>query len=262
MDQQPGAAVVVLAGGSGRRMAATMANIEVGGGSPAGGGTPANKVFLPLGARSILEFSLLTADQCDLVADIVLVVRPEDEDEATLLLDRLDLSRPVRLTRGGATRQDSEYAGLNALRDKIVSGTTRVVSIHDGARPFVSLGLLEATINTAQRVGGAIPGLPLPETLYQLASTEPNRVVALSPTSLRRVQTPQTFRAQPLLLAYDQAATTGFQGVDTAETVERFTEVEVRVVPGDPANIKVTFADDMTVAEQYAAMWQPGGIFS
>ncbi len=279
MNHQPDAALIVLAGGSGSRMANSMSDdgdnhtsdnhtSDDPGTDSSNSDSPNtdsagtqdarvnkfNKVYLPLGGRDILEYCLATADRCPMLAQIVLVIRLGDEEHAAELLDRLNLNHPVHVTLGGSTRQGSEYAGLCHLRDDIESGEVGIVSIHDGARPFMSRDLLETTINIARHAGGAIPGLPLGENLYRVTS---DLIQPLPTDELRRVQTPQTFQSQPLLEAYDQAAATGFQGVDTAETVERFTDLEVRVVPGDHRNIKVTFVEDMFVAEQYAGTWQP-----
>jgi 2-C-methyl-D-erythritol 4-phosphate cytidylyltransferase len=63
-----------------------------------------------------------------------------------------------------------------------------------------------------------------------------------------RVQTPQAFRALPLLAAYRAADREGFEGTDTSSCVQRFTDVEVHVFPGAATNLKVTFADDVRVA--------------
>jgi 2-C-methyl-D-erythritol 4-phosphate cytidylyltransferase len=65
---------------------------------------------------------------------------------------------------------------------------------------------------------------------------------------LMRVQTPQAFQALPLLAAYRAAEREGFQGTDTSSCIQQFTEVEVHVFPGAATNLKVTFADDVTVA--------------
>ncbi len=80
----------------------------------------------------------------------------------------------------------------------------------------------------------------------------------LAPLNLRRVQTPQVFHARPLLEAYLASVAAGFEGVDTAETVERFSDLEVKVIPGDPRNIKITFVEDLFVAEEYALEWDKG----
>ena len=73
-----------------------------------------------------------------------------------------------------------------------------------------------------------------------------------------RVQTPQVFRARPLLEAYRASVAAGFEGVDTAETIERFSTLEVAVVPGDDRNIKITFVEDLFRAEELAANWDDG----
>jgi 2-C-methyl-D-erythritol 4-phosphate cytidylyltransferase len=78
---------------------------------------------------------------------------------------------------------------------------------------------------------------------------------------LRRMQTPQAFRARELLAAYRAATAAGFHGVDTAETVEHHGDLTVAVVAGDPDNRKVTFAEDLRAAEARARTWPeaPGG---
>jgi 2-C-methyl-D-erythritol 4-phosphate cytidylyltransferase len=73
---------------------------------------------------------------------------------------------------------------------------------------------------------------------------------------LFRVQTPQGFQAGALLDAYRHAADDGFAGVDTSETVQRYTSLEVAIVPGEHDNIKVTFAADLAAAEQIAVRRQ------
>jgi len=65
---------------------------------------------------------------------------------------------------------------------------------------------------------------------------------------LVRVQTPQAFRAQPLLRAYRAAAADGFEGTDTSSCIEKYTDEQVRTFPGDEANLKVTYAKDIAVA--------------
>ena len=72
-----------------------------------------------------------------------------------------------------------------------------------------------------------------------------------------RAQTPQVFRARPLLAAYRASVESGFEGMDTAETIERFT-LQVAVVPGEERNIKMTFIQDLDRAEELAIHWDDG----
>ena len=232
------AAAIVLAGGSGSRVQADV-----------------NKVYLPIRGRDMLEYSLDTMDRSSAVASIVLVVRPSDVSAAKRLITEAGLSTPARITIGGTSRHRSEIAGLDTIRDEIVSGAIDLVAIHDGARPFMTLRLLEEVIETAQRFGGAVPGLAIDQPLYRAG---PDELELLPGASLRRVQTPQAFRARSLLEAYDRSIEDGFEGVDTAETVERFSDLDVRIVAGDPRNIKVTFAEDLSSAGKYAGRWHDG----
>lgn len=229
---------IVLAGGRGERL-----RREV------------NKVYLPVAGRAVLEYSLDTLCRAERVAGIVVVARPEDSDQLAELLGEMHLDRPVEVVEGGPTRHHSEHAGIEALAARIEAGEIGWVAVHDGARPFASLDLWDAVAAEASRRGGAVPALRVESPLYERSGAG---VKLLDTDSVRRVQTPQIFAARPLLEGYRRAATEGFEGVDTAETVERFTQVEVGVVPGDPRNVKVTFVEDLLAAEDLARSFVAG----
>jgi 2-C-methyl-D-erythritol 4-phosphate cytidylyltransferase len=213
-----------------------------------------NKVYLPIGERDMLEYSLETMSRSPSVDRVVLVVRDEDRSRAENLVAEIVPAKLTNVVIGGATRHESEQAGLEALAGDIEAGAIGMVAIHDGARPFMTLDLLESTISVARHRGGAIPGLRVHETLYRIGDSPE----ALPQDALRRVQTPQVFWARPLLDAYRRAAAAGVEGVDTAETVERFSDLEVAVVAGDRRNIKLTFVEDFFLAEEYALVWDKG----
>jgi 2-C-methyl-D-erythritol 4-phosphate cytidylyltransferase len=231
-------AAIVLAGGSGSRMQRDV-----------------NKVYIPVRERDLLEYSLETMDRSPRIGQVALVVRDEDRPRAETLISEMLTSKLSHVVVGGSSRHMSEMAGLEALRHDIERGQIGHVAIHDGARPFVTLALLDALIDAAIEAGGAIPGLTIREPLYR---TGTGGAMLLEPDSLRRVQTPQVFEAFPLLRAYEASLEAGFEGVDTAETVERFSDLDVRVVQGDPRNIKVTFVEDFFTAEEYALEFDKG----
>lgn len=231
-------AAIILAGGSGSRVQRDV-----------------NKVYIPIGERDMLEYSLETMDRSPRISQVALVVREEDQARAELLIAETMPSKLSHVVVGGATRHLSEIAGLRAFQEDIESGAIDIVAIHDGARPFMTLELLDQLIDAAVIHGGSVPGLPIEEPLYR---TTEDGVVMLPPDSICRVQTPQVFHALPLLHAYEASLEAGFAGVDTAETVERFTDLSVRIVPGDPRNIKVTFVEDFFTAEEYAMEWEKG----
>ena len=232
-------AAIVLAGGAGSRVRKNV-----------------NKVYLPVRDRDILAYSLETLGRSPRIARVVLVVREEDRGHAEFLAVETIASKPSNVVIGGPSRHLSELAGIRALADLIESGAIEIVAIHDGARPFLTHDLLNRLLDAAVAHGGAIPGLPIEAPLYR-ATSEGLKV--LPSLNLRRVQTPQVFHARLLLEAYQASVAAGFEGVDTAETVERFSNLEVKVIPGDPRNIKITFVEDLFVAEEYALDWEKGG---
>jgi 2-C-methyl-D-erythritol 4-phosphate cytidylyltransferase len=232
------AAVVVLCGGSGTRL-----------------GAGVNKVYLPLAGRRVVTWSLEWASQVPEVGPFVVVVRPEDVDLAEEVLRREARGLDVRMVVGGATRHESEDAALVHLAPYVEAGEVDVVAVHDGARPLAGPALFRSVVTTAQAVGGAVPALPALGVLPVGADGQLGRT-AVSPGTLQRlarVQTPQAFRAKDLLAAYAGALDAGFQGTDTASTVEAFSVLVVQTVAGSRQNLKVTYPHDLFLAERLLA---------
>lgn len=230
----PTIAAVVLAGGSGTRF-----------------GAETNKVYLAVGGRPLLEWSIATLDADPRVARLVVVVRDEDREHLDEVLASVRSRTPVEVTAGGATRAASEHAALSLLRPAIESGEVGWVLLHDGARPFLSEALLDRVIEAMVVDGGAVPGLGFDRPVYRLDPGGGSASLVDS-SRLRRMQTPQGFAAPLLLDAYGRALTDGIDGVDTAEVVARATGVAATVVEGDPDNIKVTVPADLVLAEAIA----------
>ncbi len=227
------AAVVILAAGAGSRVGAAV-----------------NKVLLPLGDAPVLAWSVRDALALHDVRRVVVVVRPGEEAAvADALAPHLGAGE-VLLVPGGESRHASEQAALAVLAAEIDAGDVDVVAVHDGARPLAGSALFAATIAAARRSGGAIPTVPLGQVL-------PAR------PDLHGVQTPQAFRAGPLLAAYRHAADDGFEGTDTASCLERYPPeeagVEIAAVPGSSRNVKITYAEDLpAVARLLESSLSPG----
>jgi 2-C-methyl-D-erythritol 4-phosphate cytidylyltransferase len=226
----PTAALVLLAAGSGVRT-----------------GLVTNKVFAVLGGRPLLSWSLSAIRDEPRIGPVVLVVRAEDEQRAAEVVQHHSHGRRVQLVLGGATRHASEWNALRALAEQLRSGTVDVVAIHDAARPLAPSTLFADVIDVARAHGGAVPGRVQP-ALLERADLRPYAGQAVG------VQTPQAFRARPLLAAHEEAARHGFTGSDTAACLERFSPgTRVRHVPGPAANLKVTFPEDVAAAETLLA---------
>lgn len=166
------------------------------------------------------------------VGRIVIACRPE-------LIDTVaELHPDVTVTPGGSTRTLSEMAGLAALGEEY-----DLVGIHDAARPILRGILVDRLFRIAARSGGAIPVLE-PEGLL-IGRT------GLTPApDVRRVQTPQVFRAPDLMAAYVRAAQTGFEGLDTSDVMQEFSDVTIVGMPGDRTNLKVTYPDDLELVRE------------
>ncbi|WP_206796578.1 2-C-methyl-D-erythritol 4-phosphate cytidylyltransferase [Amycolatopsis sp. MtRt-6] len=224
------AAAVVLASGAGTRVGAGI-----------------NKVYLPLAGRRVVSWSLAAFARVPGVGPLVLVVRPQDDDLVRGVLDGEVDGAAVEVVHGGRTRQESELKALRHLAERIGRGTVDTVLIHDGARPLISPALIEGVLHEAREHGGAIPGLPAEH--IAAVTDDGETLVALPPASMVLAQTPQAFRAAPLLAAYEAAAREGFEGTDTSSVMERFSSVPVRWVRGEQENLKVTYPHDLVVAE-------------
>ena len=223
----PRTVVVLLAAGEGRRV-----------------GADTNKILLPLAGLPVFAWSLKAIQPLAYVDQVIVVIREQDRDliERTLGEHFPDLD--VTLVPGGSTRHGSEWNALQHVAERIEAGSIDVVAIHDAARPLSGADLFARVIKVAAQHGGAIP------THEHRALLPRDRSAAFTKgIRLVGVQTPQAFRAGPLLDAYGQADRDGFVGTDTASCIERYIRTEIHCVPSDASNIKITFAEDVALAE-------------
>jgi 2-C-methyl-D-erythritol 4-phosphate cytidylyltransferase len=221
---------VVLAAGSGTRL-----------------GHRGSKAYLPLCGTTMLVWGLATLARTGGVGRLVLAARAQDLPLAEAVLARELPEVAVELVAGGPRRHDSEHRVLTHLAADIRSGAVTAVLLHDAARPLASMELAERVLAAASERGAAVPGVPVE---HVVGVDDAGRLLPPGAERLVSIQTPQAFRAGALLDAYEAAARDGFAGTDTAASIERYTDLEVAVVPGEPGNLKITFADDLLVAER------------
>ncbi len=216
--------VVVVAAGSGRRF-----------------GAP--KQFALLGDRPMVQWSV---DAGRAVADGVVLVLPAtaergDDPPRAEGADRAQSYGADTVVVGGDTRAASVRAGLDA-----VPAAAEVILVHDGARPLAPPALFRSVIDTVlDGADGAVPALAVSDTLKRV---EDGTVVGtLSRDGVVAVQTPQAFRAEVLRRAHRP----GTDATDDATLVESL-GATVRVVPGDPRNLKVTTPADLAIVRALA----------
>jgi 2-C-methyl-D-erythritol 4-phosphate cytidylyltransferase len=205
------------------------------------------KPFVQLAGEPVFLHSLTRFSTLSVVRQIVFAVpeawvaRIEDEYRTALA----DLKTTV-IIAGGVVRSDTVRLAL----DRLEAGCAWV-AIHDAARPLVSRRLILEVLAQARHVGAAIPALPVGETVKQ--ATADRRVAAtLDRRELYLAQTPQIFRRELLARAFERQALAGEPVTDDAQLVERLGE-PVAIVPGEPANFKITRMADLALAEAHLA---------
>ncbi|MEA2759647.1 MAG: 2-C-methyl-D-erythritol 4-phosphate cytidylyltransferase [Methylobacteriaceae bacterium] len=221
--------------------------VAAGRGTRVGGDRP--KQYRPLLGIPLLTRTLTTLALAAPAAHLRTVIHQDDRDAYAAALRALPSGSAgwAAPAIGGATRQQSVRNGLEALAGDGL-WPEAIVLVHDAARPFASRDLVTRAIESARSHGAAVPGLPLTDTVKQVAPSgrihgSPDRV------SLRTVQTPQAFRFDVLLAAHRQAAEAGeYDLTDDAAVVERAGHA-VYVFDGEKENVKLTTVDDFARAE-------------
>lgn len=216
-------------------------------------GSDLPKALVLVAGRSLLAWAL---DRTLEVADTVVVTAPPTHVAAIwAVIDReVGGATRVAVVPGGATRQESVAAGLAAL---VNAGITPddIVLVHDAARAFMPVGAMRAAIAAIESgADGAVPVIPVVDTIVGAPGPGGELGELVDRDSLRAVQTPQVFRAAPLLDAHDGARTPlGAPATDDA-TLVRNAGYRVVATVGDPAGFKVTLAGDLALAEHLAGL--------
>ncbi|HEY8565285.1 MAG TPA: bifunctional 2-C-methyl-D-erythritol 4-phosphate cytidylyltransferase/2-C-methyl-D-erythritol 2,4-cyclodiphosphate synthase [Beijerinckiaceae bacterium] len=218
--------------------------VAAGRGTRAGDGPP--KQYRILAGEAVLARSLRPFLDHDEVEAVQVVTGAHDRPayEAALRSLGAIASRKLRPeVIGGASRQESVWAGLSALS----SLGPEIVLVHDGARPFVSAGLISRAITAGEAGGAAVPVLPVTDTVKQVADGLVTGT--LDRSALRAVQTPQAFRTHVLQGAYAKLGAAVAFATDDASLVEQAGGT-VHVFEGEADNVKLTHPDDFALAER------------
>ena len=204
-----------------------------------------DKVFALLGGESILTRVVDAFQECNLIDQIVVVLSEQNLERGRQSVAEQRWSKVVDVCAGGGRRQDSVAAGLRRL-----SNCDWVV-IHDGARPLVTVDLINRGLEAAKETGAAVAAVPVTDTI-KLAGDD--RIVHQTPPrqNLWAVQTPQVFRIDIITEAYSRA---NGDVTDDASLVEQL-GYRVKLYMGAYDNIKITTPDDLALAE---VLWQKHG---
>jgi len=214
--------------------------VAAGQGSRVGGILP--KQFQLVGGKPVLSYTLQKFEDCSRIQDVILVTASEWVTyTAQEIVDPFDFKKVKKIVAGGEQRQDSVFAGLKAMEDP-----ADFVAIHDAVRPFVSVEKLEAVIDACKEHDAAILAVPPKDTI----KTEKSGFVDETPdrSFLWSVQTPQVFKYDLIIKAYQKAFEDAVYHTDDSALVERIGQ-KVKIVEGEHDNIKITVPMDLKWAE-------------
>jgi 2-C-methyl-D-erythritol 4-phosphate cytidylyltransferase len=217
---------VVVAAGKGERMGASLP-----------------KPFLPMAGVPLFIHTIQSLSRSSLIKKIVLVIAADRESLCQKLLEQHGPhSVPLSLIHGGLERQDSVRLGLTALEPDC-----DIVVIHDAARPFISAQVIDQSVAVAAEYGGALVAIPARDTIKRV-NREQIVIGTVPRQDLWLAQTPQTFRVEIIREAHARATASGMTATDDAALLE-WLGGQVKIVPGDIRNFKITTPEDLQLAE-------------
>ena len=219
-------------------------------------GAESPKQFRLLDGLPVVIFTLRRLASCPAITEFLIATRAEEVDALAARVAQERLDRPVRVLRGGDTRQQSV---ANALAE--IAPGAELVLVHDAVRPLVTREQIERVIAEARARRAAILGIPAMDTVKEVRRTSlPDDALITATIPRERIvlaQTPQVFHAPLLIEAFARAAAEGGSASDEAGLVERLGR-DVYVVLGSERNLKLTRPGDLDLAEFYLAQERAG----
>ena len=213
--------------------------VAAGRGLRAGSGGP--KQYRSIGGRTVIARAMEPFCLHPHVSAVQPVVNPDD---IAMFNDAASMLRYQPPANGGATRQASVHAGLEALTGEAPD----IVLIHDAARPFVSAALISRAIEAADKTGAAVPAIPVTDTI-KLIGASGNVEATPERARLRIAQTPQAFRYDVILHAHRRAARERRDDFTDDAALAEWAGLTVATFEGDPANMKLTTPEDFVREE-------------
>jgi ribitol-5-phosphate 2-dehydrogenase (NADP+) / D-ribitol-5-phosphate cytidylyltransferase len=218
---------VILAAGSGERLP-----------------SPVPKQFLLIAGRSLLEICLERFRDHPGIDGIILVSPADRLAMAEKVVADGPFPKVIKVLAGGKTRQESSSIGIAAVPEDVEN-----ILIHDAARALVPPEVITRILEALSNSRAVMPVLPVNDTTIRV-DDEGSVMAVLDRCKLRRVQTPQGFKLEIIRQAHARARAEGYSDAgDDCSLVLRFALAQVATVAGDPSNIKITYPQDLQIAE-------------
>ena len=200
-----------------------------------------DKLAVQLSGKPLLAWTISRFESAEIIDEIIVVTKKDEIAKVKEMTKSEGFRKVTSVVKGGAYRQQSAQNGLNA-----VSTDSKVVLIHDGARPLIRISDIKKIVESAKENGAALLAVPSKDTVKEVQ----NGIVTqtLPRESVWLAQTPQGFRKELLQEAFSSAEKEGYIGTDEASLVERLGK-DVAIVEGHSSNIKVTVTSDIGVVQ-------------
>ena len=200
-----------------------------------------DKSLLLLGGMPVLMRSVKAFQECGLIDEIIVVTSMDKIQTVADMCVEYEMKKVKKVIAGGASRMESSLAGVSSVSKK-----AKLIAIHDGARPLVSQKLIKNAFYTADEFGSAVPAISSIDTLREKNGDYIGGTIERD--SVVRIQTPQIFEADIIKGALTKAVDMKLELTDDSSALAAI-GFKIRLVEGDPANIKITVPVDMPVAE-------------
>lgn len=219
---------IIVAGGTGRRM-----------------NSDRPKQFLPLAGLPVMMHAIDAFHRSSSSPQLIIAVHPSMRAEWLALCKKHHFTVPHTVVDGGETRFESVKNALKVITSMDLEPQHCMIAVHDAARPLISPALIDKTYQQAARTGAAALAVPSTDSI-RIKSGNSLKNNAFPRGRVHFMQTPQTFSGTILYDAYEQANSKSF--TDDASVVEK-KGYPITLVEGDTRNIKITFPEDLRIAE-------------
>jgi len=200
-----------------------------------------DKLFYPAGGKPVLAYAIEAFQNCGLISEIIIVAREEYFDSIGEICKDYGFDKISKIIKGASTRAESVMNGVFAA-----SGKTKLIAIHDGARPCIDIETIENVINAAAKYHAAAPATQIISTIKRVEKGIISETV--SREGLYEIQTPQVFRTEIIKAALTNAAKKSITVTDDCMAAEMIGAYPY-IVEGSRDNIKITEYEDLQRAE-------------
>lgn len=225
---------IILAGGTGSRMKS--------------GNIP--KQYMLVANKPIFTYCVDTFQENENIDGIIIVAEKEWHDEINIWIDKNRITKFMAYANPGRTRQHSIYNGLKEANER--GSREDIVIIHDAARPLVSNQIINACIKGAKESGGAMPVLPMKDTVY-LSTTGTEITGLLNRDEIYAGQAPEAFHLGKYIAIHDQMSDEELGNVRGSSEIAYRNGLEIKLVEGSEMNFKITTREDLKKFEAYLA---------